>query len=75
MRYFLIGLMLAISTINAFRMNIEDKELQAFKQDLLSRVNRKHPIVKELGDSEHGDPYKFDTPGMNNKTNSMNYEF
>ena len=75
MRYFLIALMLSISTISAFRMNTEDKELQAFKRDLLRRVNKKHPIVKELGDSSHGDPYKFDTPGMNNKTNSMDYEF
>jgi hypothetical protein len=68
MKYWYLTLLLHISTITAFRMNSQDKELQAF--------SRTHPLVRaELGDSEHGDPYKFDTPGMNNKTNSMNYEF
>jgi len=39
----------------------------------LSRVKSKHPLVRELGDGD--DPYTFDDPGMNNKTNTMEYEF
>lgn len=77
MRYHILTFLVIMSSVSCLQINnakYNEDQLKAFKQDLLSRVKSKHPLVaRELGDGD--DPYSFDDPGMNNKTNTMEYEF